>query len=241
MALRDLLRDVSPPFLWRAASAFRHGRPTSPNYQGVTTLANLSALHGGRFAEVYDAAYRRDPGLLPDGNTVRLRVYQSYLFATIASKVKGDFVSVGISYGVTAKVIYELVLRGRERTYHLVDPFTDDSGAGYCKDAPAVMRQFGGDPFVRLHRAAAPQVFPLDFVGGLAFAELSTGDDGADLESLPYLVERLHPEGVIVLDDYAWGPWMSRLDEEARALGASIFCLPTGQGVLLKEPSTVGV
>lgn len=232
-----VLKGLVPPLLWLAASHLLRGRSSNISYQGVSSLADLSALHQGRFARVYDAVYPNDPDLLPDGNLVRLRVYHTYLFAEIASRTLGDFLSVGVSYGVAPKVLYDLVLKGGKRAYHLVDPFTGKGGTGHRQDPADVMAQFGGDPLVRLHMTPAPQVFPIHFDDGLAFAELSTGDEQAELASLPYLIGCLNPGGLIVIDDYGWGPWISRYDEAAQRVGASIFSLPTGQGVLIKNGS----
>jgi hypothetical protein len=233
--VKGVLRDLLPPVLWRAMARLRHGARANPAYQGVTTLANLSALHQGRFAQIYDAVYPNDPDLLPDGNLMRLRAYHSFLFAEIASRTPGDFVSVGISFGVTPKVLYELVLKGSNRTYHLIDPLTGKPGVNYCQDAGFVLSQFGGDPLVRLYLTPAPDVFPLSLPDGLAFAEFNTGEEDAELASLPHLIPSLGEGGVILIDSYGWGPWAVRFDDVARAAGASIFCLPTGQGVLVKN------
>lgn len=203
------------------------------SYQGVTTLTNMSLLHEGRFAQVYDAAYPIDPGIGPDGNMMRLRVHLSVLFAEMALRVPGDFVSIGISYGVTEKVVYELVVKGTQRTYHLIDPFVGDPHEN-CVDPSVVVARFSGDPHVRLHLTPAPQVFPLVLDNGLAFAELSTANQEAELASLPYLIASLNPGGVIVIDDYGWDQKAAGYDRVVHAAGASIFCLPTGQGVLMK-------
>jgi hypothetical protein len=52
---------------------------------------------------------------------------------------------------------------------------------------------------------------------------------------LPYLIASLNPGGVIVIDDYACGPWAPRFDEAAQRADASIYCLASGQGVLMKN------
>jgi hypothetical protein len=233
MRLVDVLRQISPPFLWQLASRVRHGNHRRMSYQGVTTLTNMSLLHEGRFAQVYDAAYPIDPGIGPDGNMMRLRVHLSVLFAEMALRVPGDFVSIGISYGVTEKVVYELVVKGTQRTYHLIDPFVGDPHEN-CVDPSVVVARFSGDPHVRLHLTPAPQVFPLVLDNGLAFAELSTANQEAELASLPYLIASLNPGGVIVIDDYGWDQKAAGYDRVVHAAGASIFCLPTGQGVLMK-------
>jgi hypothetical protein len=233
MRLLDVLRQISPPFLWQLASRVRHGNNRRVSYQGVSTLTNMSALHEGRFAQVYDAAYPIDPGLGPDGNLLRLRVYLTVLFAELALRVPGDFVNVGVSYGVSEKVVYELVVKGTQRTYHLIDPFDGDP-RDYCVDPSVVVARFSGDPCVQFHLTPAPQVFPLVLGNGLAFAELSTGNQEAQLASLPYLIGSLNPGGVILIDDYGWGQKALSYDAAVLAAGASIFCLPTGQGVVMK-------
>lgn len=160
MMLTRVLKDLAPPLLWRVAGRLLGRRPAGPSYQGVSTMITLSALHEGRFAAVYDAAYPNDPCVPPDGNLLRLRVYLTCLFAEIASQVRGDFVSIGVSYGVTSKVLYELLLKGTQRTYHLVDPFVGRLEHGCCQDPSLVIAQFDGDPFVRVHQTAAPAAFP---------------------------------------------------------------------------------
>jgi hypothetical protein len=74
--------------------------------------------------------------------------------ALLRSRVAGDFVSVGVSYGVTAKVLYELLIKGHQRAYHLVDPFVGKEGWGYCQDPAFVMAQFGGDPLLETPEVA---------------------------------------------------------------------------------------
>lgn len=232
---KRILKDLAPPLLWRGGRRLLGRKPAGPSYQAVSTLIDMAALHEGRFASVYDAVYPNDPDSLPDGNVLRLRTYHTYLFAEIASRVRGDFVSIGISYGVTSKVLYELLLKGTQRTYHLVDPFLGKPGYGYCQDPSFVMAQFNGDPLVCLHQQPTPAAFPLPLKDGLAFVDLDTEDEDTDAASLPYLIERLSPGGVMVIDFYGWAASRAKYDRAAAQAGASIFILPTGQGVLLKN------
>lgn len=232
-----ILFDLTPPLLQRLVRRVR-GKPSRHIYQGVNTPFDMSALHHGRFASIYDAAYRNDPDLIGDGNLLRLRAYHAYLFAEIAMRARGDYLAAGVSYGVIPKVLYELSVRGTGRTFHLVDPLADHERAGYCKDPALVLALFDGDPAVRLHLSAIPAVFPIALPAGLAFAHLTTGDEEAELTSLPYLVDNLNPGGVVVIEDYAAQQIASRYDAAARQAGASIFTLSTGQGVLVKNPET---
>lgn len=221
--------------MWRTGARILRGRRPQPSYQGVSSLADLSALHRGRFATVFDAAFPNDPDLQPDGNLLRLRAYGTAMFAEISLRAPGDFVSVGVSYGVTPKVVYELVVKGSGKTYHLIDPFRPKDHDNYADNPEPVMAQFGGDPCVRLYCNTAPEAFPLRLSNGLAFAELSTGDQRADLASMPYLINCLSPGGAIVIDDYGWYPSTMPYDLIAEDSGAQIFVLATGQGVLTKR------
>lgn len=229
-----ILFDLTPPLLQRLVRRVR-GKPSRHIYQGVNTPFDMSALHHGRFASIYDAAYPNDPQLVGNGNVLRLRAYQAYLFAEIAMRARGDYLAAGVSYGVIPKVLYELSLRGSGRTFHLIDPLVDQERVGYCNDPALVSKLLDGDPAVRLQLGAIPAVFPLALPDGLAFAHLNTGDEEAELASLPYLVDHLNPGGVIVLDEYASQQAASRYDAAATHLGASVFTLPTGQGVLVKN------
>ncbi len=235
MHLAKILKSLTPPLLWRLGRHIR-ATPSPRNYQDVITPFDMSALHGGRFGAIFDATFPHDPLLPRDGNLTRLRTYQAYLFAEVARRTRGDYLTVGVSYAVMSKVLYELTVKGTGRTYHLVVPLVDLEEAGYCKDPAFVRDLFAGDPAVRLHLKAIPGAFPLALPNGLAFVHLTSGNEEAELASLPYLVANLDPCGVIVIDDYGLQDFASRYDAVAELAGAAIFTLPTGQGVLMKKP-----
>jgi hypothetical protein len=225
------LARLVPPVL---IDAYRRaiGRPRH-TYQGVSTPFNMRQLHEGRFAAVYDPI-SSDPLCATDAALMRLRAYLANMFAGIAMVVPGDYLAAGISYAVMSKAIYELTLKGTGRTFHLIDPFRDLDGQGWCTDSGFVMRRFDGDPLVRLHQRAIPEAFPLPLSNGLAFVHLDTGNEDAEFESLPYLVEVLNPGGLMVIDAYGYSNFAERYDAVADRLGQRILVLPSGQGVLSK-------
>jgi len=236
VAPANLLRRLTPPVLWDLLRRAR-GKPPLRSYHGVTTPFDMSALHQGRFAAVFDAVYRNDPGLRHDANLLRLRAYCAHMFAAIAMRAPGDFLEAGVSYGVIAKVLYELTVKESGRTYHLVDvdPRHTEAKREYCSDPAFVPALFRDDPAVRLHLVGIPAVFPLPLPTGLAFAHLDTDNEDVEFASLPYLVENLNPGGVILIEAYGLQPFAARYDAVARQLQASIFTLPSGQGVLIKR------
>lgn len=237
MSVRNGLRALTPPLVWQFLKRLS-GRPPLRSYQGVVTPFDMSALHTGRFADVFDAANRNDPTCSSD--LLRLRAYLAYLFAEVARRVRGDYLAAGISFAVAEKVVYELTLKGTARTFHLIDPFLDHRDTGYCKDPAFVADLFGRDAAVRFHLAAIPDAFPITLPDGLAFAHLDTGDEDAELASLPYLVGCMNQGGVIVIDSYGLGQFAARYDAVAQRCGAAVFTLPTGQGVLMRSTNVPG-
>lgn len=237
MHLARLLSALTPPFV---AASYRRmrGLPPRTSYHGVSTPYNMSQLHEGRFAAVYDPIYASDPLFRTDGNLIRLRAYFAHVFAEVAMATPGDYLAAGISYAVMPKVIYELTLKGSGRAFQLVDPLLDSDGDGWCTDAAFVMQRFEGAPAVRLHQRAIPDAFPLSLPDGLAFVQLDTGNEDAELESLPYLVGVLNPGGVMVIDAYGFNDLATRYDAVAEHLGQRILAMPSGQGVLIKHAST---
>lgn len=235
-SLRSIVRALTPPVLWEGLRQ-TSGRPPARRYQGVSTPFNMSALHTGRFADAFDRANANDPAQT-DADELRLRAHQAYVFAAVALRARGDYLSAGVSYAVCAKVVFDLLLKGTGRTLHLVDPFQNgDAHAndGFCTDAGFVARIFDRDPAVRFHLSAIPAAFPLTLPEGLAFVHLNTGDEDAEIASLPYLIEHVNPGGVILIDSYGWQQFAARYDTVAAAAGARIFPLVTAQGVLLKD------
>jgi hypothetical protein len=230
----SFLRDVTPPLVWRWGQRAR-GRLQVANYQGVTTPFNMAALHRGAFADTYDAAYPNDPAFRREPHIRRLRAYFAWMFAELASQVPGDYLAAGVSYGVMPKVISELTLKKTTKTFHLIDALRDDEDCGYCNEPASIAALFAGDPWVRLHVNVIPDVFPIALPDGLAFVQLDTSDEDAELASLPYLIEQLNPGGLLIADAYAWQNFAPRYDEIAARYGAVFFTLPSGQGVLHKR------
>ena len=242
--LKRLVKGVMPAaMLQYVRQRFRTDLPrTALGYQGVYTQHSMRCLHEGRFAEIHDRYRKLNPFNAP--NELRLRHYCASMFAEFAKMIPGDFLSAGISFGVAPRVIYDYVEFERLRkTYHFIDPFLGINypGSGpnpYNTDFEYVRRQYPEEAPVVFHRQLLPDCFPLaDLAQGLAFVHLNTTHPPAEAASLQYLYEKLNPGGFIVIDDYSFGNGQfDKYDRAIQALGAKIFCLVTGQGVIQKPP-----
>jgi hypothetical protein len=103
----------------------------------------------------------------------------------------------------------------------------------YNTDAAFVRQQYQDDPSVLVHVANIPECFPLSGLGRLAFVHLNTGNTIAEAASLPYLYACLSVGGFILIDKYAISHgYRADYDLTLARIGASIWTLPTGQGVI---------
>lgn len=240
--IKGLLKAITPPFLWEAARKLRqsHLPPPPSEYQGVITHHSMRCLHEGRFADIHDRYRALNPQ--NDTNLTRLRQYCACMFAEFAKGVPGDFLSAGISYGIAPRVIYDFVeFESLGKTYHFIDPFSginNPSEGGthqYNTDVDFVRRQYSTDAPIQIHRDLIPDCFPLEGLKALAFVHANTTHAVAEAASLPYWYEKLSPGGFIVIDFYSYGLGQyAHFDPVIERIGASVFSLVTGQGVIQK-------
>ncbi len=187
-----LAANILPPVVWNGIRRVAGKRPNQLHtYQGVSTPHNMVRMHSGRFATLHERFAKLDPH--HDADTTRLRHYHIWLFANYAKDLPGDFLAVGISYGVAARLVYELVqFQGTGKTLHLIDPFvaagsTEEKVPSYNTDADYVAAQYPAGASVKIHKRFIPECFPLDGVTAFAFVHLNTGVAKAEADSLAYL------------------------------------------------------
>jgi hypothetical protein len=156
-------------------------------------------LHVGRYAEIWERVSRNDPHFDPE-----LRRYRTYNICQAARwslAVPGDFLCVGVSFGVTPRTVFEFLdFAATSRTYHLVDHFNAPVGGVYNNDPDLVRRQYPRDARVIIHRAAAPEGIP---GGPFAFAHFHIGGGDAEIVSIPLVYDRLTPGGIVTFDAFS--------------------------------------
>ena len=162
--------------------------------------------------------------------------YRCYNVATLAMQcrdVAGDFVFAGISYGVSARVLYDFVeFEKLGKVFHLIDPFTafnpnDRRGRSdfYNTDPDYVRAQYPVDAPVKICRDIIPDA--LTGIGGIAFAALNTTNPPAETASLPILFNKLAAGGIIVIDTYGMiGGRFADYDPSVRKTGRNAALVP---------------
>lgn len=234
--LSALVQSLVPPAIW---NLYQRGRGRAGKFPwrefGTTmTCVNSQPLLEGRFAEVYTKYHSLDP--FTPAEVGRYRIYTVCYLAGLCRNVPGDFACAGVSYGLSARVMYDFTdFAALGKTLHLIDPFegivsnqTDRVSEHYNRDPNYVLRQYPAGAPIALHRQRIPFRLP----GKLAFVFSDTGNAAADAEALPIFYEALSPGGIFITNQYAndlrhYEPVLSRL-------GLSPLWLPTGQGVIFK-------
>src|SRR5262249_41706879 len=192
---------VTPPILW---NAYLRARGLTQyhawqQFKNVGTVADTKPLFSGRFAELHDRYKNLNPF---SGDSYRYLHYNVCYFASLCRHVPGDFVCQGVSFGATAKLVYEFVdLPALGKKLHLIDPFEGTTASNnpriaenYNADPDYVLRQYPADAPIVLHRKWAPFKLP----GPFAFVFTDTGNPRADAQSLPLFYEVLSSGGIII-------------------------------------------
>lgn len=238
MLAKETIKRATPPFLWDWLLKRRN--PGNPfrgiDYQGVQTMHMPWPLHHGRYAELYDKFYSLDPAI--PFNATRYRIYNHCMFALLCRNVPGDFVSAGVSFGVSPRIIYDYVnFESLGKTLHLIDGFDGATGNGikpsYNTDAELVRRQYPANASIKIHKKLIPDA--ITGLGPIAFAGLHTGNKDAECASLPMLYERLSLGGWIFIDQYCQANgYHESYNPVFEKLGVTPFWFPSGQCAITK-------
>jgi O-methyltransferase len=242
----QFLYRVTPPVLFDAMLTMAGKRKATrgQTYQGMRTDYDAAPLHVGRYGESYDRYWSLDPHI--KYNHVRYRYYNVAMAAQLAREAAGDYLCIGVAYGVAPRILYDVAeLERFERTLHLVDPFTaiwNSKSAWtrsfYHNDPTIVTRQYPHDARVQIHRGLAPDILPLRGVSRIAFAYLDTSDEFAETASLQLIWPQLSPGGVMIIDRYgADDGFFNVYDPVFEKLGITPFWFPSGQAMLIKPRS----
>jgi hypothetical protein len=180
--------------------------------------------------------------------------------ASSASKLEGDFVECGVSYGFLSSAIMEYLDWDRlGKTFYLLDTFSGldprfitaaereagaletskhhiDTGM-YVSSVDSVRANFAQWQNQRIIVGAVPETLDQVDARSVAYLHIDMNCAPPEVAALRYFWPRLTPGAFVLLDDYAnRGRDEQRLaiDEVARELGVAVCMLPTGQGLIIK-------
>jgi hypothetical protein len=210
----------------------------------------------------FQRAYERGARALGEGDWYQWhwRVHVGLWAAAEASKLDGDFVECGVSYGFLSSAVMEHLDWDRlGKTFYLLDTFAGldprfvtagerEAGAletsaahlrsgMYVNSVDGVRANFAQWRNQRIIVGAVPETLDQVDADAVAYLHIDMNCAPPEVAALRHFWPRLTPGAFVLLDDYAnRGRDEQRLamDEVASELGVQICSLPTGQGLLIK-------
>lgn len=223
----------------------------------------LVTVHSDHFRAdpEFRAAYRRgvvassgvDPGF-------EWRVHIALWAARAALRAKGDFAECGVNAGFISSAIMEgLRWNAIGRRFYLIDTFAGPvltqysrhevekgrrmlaekalKAGAYVTDLSRVRANFAEWENAIVVQGSVPEILKKTDIGPVAFVHIDMNCALPERAAFEFFWDLLAPGGVILFDDYAYyGHEEQRqgIDDAARAKGADILSLPTGQGLIIK-------
>lgn len=241
-----------------------------PNYTAdclAVWQKNVDFLKDPRFVEAYrrgmDSGHHiaREAGSKTDIH-IEWRIHVICWAAAHAAKLPGDFVECGVNTGIFSLAAAHYVDFNRlDKSFYLFDTFsgipedqiTDEerafgrqleNAANFSECFDVATRNFSIYPRARLIRGRVPETLATVAIAQVCYLSLDMNIAAPEIAALEYFWERMVPGAPVILDDYGWAPYKVQkeaMDDFAKRSGVQILTLPTGQGLLLKPPTHVGV
>jgi hypothetical protein len=224
----------------------------------------LVSFHRRAFLEDPDfqRAYQRGAKALgpQDWYQWEWRVHIALWVAQNASRLDGDFVECGVSYGFLSSAVMEYLDWDRlGKTFYLLDTFagidpryiTDverEEGALkrsaaslrtgiYVNSVDSVRANFAEWKNLRIIVGPVPETLEQVDARAIAYLHIDMNCAPPEVAALRFFWPRLSPGAFVLLDDYAYrGHEEQRIamDAVAKELGVPICTFPTGQGLIIK-------
>lgn len=172
-----------------------------------------------------------------------------------ALNVEGDFVECGVFKGFCSSVLLKyLDFQNLPRQAYLYDTFSglpektstekERRDWDYTMYDPeeiynGVRTKFSSYKNVNIIRGIVPDSFEIAAPEKIALLHIDMNSEQAEMLALQHLFDRVTPGGFIVFDDFGWASNLKQMLAELAFMNERnhpILELPTGQGVVIKQP-----
>ncbi len=232
-------------------------REYSYNGSGLRTFGKTTEfLEDPRFRQAHGRGWNSGHKKVRHIDDNRWIVHIALWAAGQAARLPGDFVECGVDTGMMSLAICEwLDFNATGKQFWLFDTFAgipdsqmteaERNGIGgwhnrECYEECYALAQanFAPWPGCVLVRGQVPDTlarFPPD--RQVAYLSIDMNIVLPEIAAMEFFWDRLVPGAMVLLDDYGWATHTAQkhaLDDFARARGASILNLPTGQGLIIR-------
>jgi hypothetical protein len=249
------LRDLFSRVRFALSNAPLIQNPTYAD-DGLISQHITEFLNDKKFIDSYNLG-KKTGALKNHPGDIHFRAYIACWAAKYALALPGDFVECGVGKGLLSKTIVNyLGFEKIEKKLYLFDTFLGipvEQGVANEKKNMEILNKthfsipyfedvgkaFSEYPNVILVKGIVPDTFREIDLGRVAYISIDMNNASAEISAIEYLWDKLVFGGVVVLDDYAYGP---EFLEQKRAWDIfalnnkiEILTLPTGQGLIIKN------
>jgi hypothetical protein len=220
----------------------RSGEITYSN-DGFLTTHHVRFMHDERFKLSYKNAFISTPESLRKVANIEWRAHICCWAASRAIHLDGDFVELGVWYGLLSKTMCEYVSfeKYTDKRFYLVDSFGEMTGShldkSYQEDIfDVVSNRFSKYPNVNLIRGLVPEVLPRIPVQKIAYLAIDMNGSEPERAALEYFYDKVVSGGVIYFDDYGWGyPELRKVVDNFFAnKPEELLHFPSGNSIVVK-------
>ena len=178
-------------------------------YQNVHTDIKINEYHSGKFDLYHNKFCLKDFHLNQNNQLTRFRNYINSKYAEFAirNNSTGSFLSIGISYGTSLKIITHLLdEKVSNIKYFLIDNYKNVGGNNYNNNIDNVKNDLNDIKNFKFNFIEdLLNQTSLDKVDdNLIFTHLNTGNYKVEFEFLPQIINKTKPNGVIIIDNYGF-------------------------------------
>ncbi len=228
---------------------------------GLISIHNHEFLDSEEFIKAYGRGLDSGGGIDPHH---RWRVHTAIWAARSASSLAGDFVECGVNTGfISSAIMQTLQWNDLGKSFYLLDTFdgpneawfseeeksqgkvTDSHNARalgrYFSDVDAIRQNFSEWRSVNIIQGTVPETLEQVDTKSVAFLHIDMNQAYPELKALEFFWPVLVDGAIVLLDDYAYIGYTEQkraMDSFADSTGVSILSLPTGQGLLIRPPTT---
>jgi O-methyltransferase len=226
--------------------------PLTYNTDGLATSNNADFINEPRFAKAYAAAAATNPW---EGFTLQWRVYICCYFADLAKGLDGDYVECGVNTGAYSRAIIDYIdFNSLGKTFYLLDTFEGfpeeqmtemEKNAGialyagdHYKDVYAQVKKTFEGFSVKIIKGRVPDTLSDCDSSRIAFLSIDMNAVAPEIAAAEFFWNKIVKGGVMILDDYGFPLHINQklaFDKFAADKKVQILCLPTGQGIIIKN------
>jgi hypothetical protein len=201
----------------------------------------MGFLDEPKFERSFESALSEVPSILKEQFLgIKYRAHIATWAATQALRVPGDFIEIGVWWGVLSKTILEYNSpQISSKQFYLVDPWGGLVGTRYSENILSkIEHRFKDYSNVELVKGLAPQILSSIQIDKIAYLSIDMNSFQAEVDSLKYLYPLLSPGAVVYLDDYAHLD-CSQVRKEVGAFldvkGENLLVFPSGNAIFIKK------